>query len=463
MAYGHTIAAISTPPGKGGVALIRISGEDALAVAERVFTPKRRGAAIKDNPRAQLYGDIRNSAEFVDDGMLTYFPAPHSYTGEDVVEISCHGGTLVTRCVLEAVLSAGATAAEAGEFTRRAFINGRLTLTEAEAIGTVLEARSRDQLRISSAPSRDILAEKIAEIREELTSLLSSIFARIDYPDEDLGEFTARESLVILTEIDGKINRLLSTYPTGKAICEGIRTVIAGKPNVGKSTLYNAVLGEDAAIVTSVAGTTRDVLSREVSLGKVMLHLSDTAGVRDIALADEVEGIGIERTRAELNKAELIIAVFDASRPLDGEDAALVAELGALGAAKIAVLNKCDLDAVITPESLGGSFDAVISTSAKDSPTDTAAALAREAERLFTDGSIRVGEEAVIYSARQNSALMRAHVFIGAAIAAYERGEWEDAAASEIERALGAIAEADGRAVSDEVVAGIFSKFCVGK
>ena len=463
MAYGKTIAAISTPSGKGGVAIIRVSGDEAIAVAERVFFPKSKKPVSELTSRMQTWGDVIYDGEYIDDGMLTVFRSPASYTGEDVVEISCHGGILVTRTVLEALLSAGAVPAEPGEFTRRAFINGKLSLTEAEAVGDLLEAKSREQIRLSSAASRGRLAGAIAEVRGALTELLSSTFARIDYPDEDLGDFTDEESLERLYGIKKSLQRLISTYPTGKAISEGVNTVLCGKTNVGKSTLYNAILGEDAAIVTDIEGTTRDILCRSVPLGRVMLNLSDTAGMRDTERADAVEKIGIDRTRAAISSAELVISVFDGSREADGEDEALLTLLGTVSCPKIALINKCELERRFDRSLTDEGFDYVIEASARGDEGDLLQKLSEAVAALFTDEKISVGNEAIVSSARHNASLSRALTFVDAAIAAYASGVYADAAASEVERALGAIAEIDGRAVSEEVVSDIFSKFCVGK
>ncbi len=463
MAYGKTIAAISTPSGKGGVAIIRISGDEAVSIASRVFVPKNKKPLSELAPRMQVWGDIVYSGEYIDDGMLTVFKAPASYTGEDVVEISCHGGILVTRTVLEAILSAGASPAEPGEFTRRAFINGKLSLTEAEAVGDLLEAKSREQIRLSSAASRSRLSGAIAEVRATLTELLSSTFARIDYPDEDLGDFTDEESLDRLYKVKNSLTRLISTYPTGKAISEGISTVLCGKTNVGKSTVYNAILGEDAAIVTDIEGTTRDVLCRSIPLGRVMLNLSDTAGIRDGERADTVEKIGIDRTRAAISSAELIISVFDSSRTADPEDSDLLELLQTVNCPKIALINKCELEKKFDRSLLGDGFAYVIDASAKNDEGELLSTLSEAINALFTDERISVGNDAVVSSARHNASLTRALTFVDAAISAYSSGVYTDAAASEVERALGAIAEIDGRAVSEEVVSDIFSKFCVGK
>ena len=458
----NTIAAISTPPGKGGVAIIRMSGAEAFEIAERVFRAAS-GRSLQDYaPRTQIYGYIIYNNERIDDGLITLFPAHNSYTGERTVEISCHGGTLVSATVLEALFVAGATPAEAGEFTRRAFINGRLTLTEAEAIGTLLDAKSREEMRLGAAPARNRLRARIDEIRGEITTLLGSIYARIDYPDEDLGDFTDGETLAALSVIRGKIDRLIDTYRTGKAITEGVGAVICGKPNVGKSTIYNLILGEDAAIVTSIPGTTRDLLEKTVPLGRVLLRLTDTAGIRKEG-ADTVEAIGIERSRDRLAAADLVIAVFDLSREFDREDEDLIAALRTARGAKICILNKEDSERKLDTGRLSVDFDATITISARDGEDMALALLTETVNRLFTDEKISTSVDPVITSARQHASLMRARECIDAAISAYSVGMPPDAASSDIELALGAIGELDGRSVSENVVGDIFSRFCVGK
>ena len=466
--HGNVIAAISTPPGKGGVAVIRMSGKGSFDIADKVFKPIS-GKAISDYPaRTQIYGYIIYNGEKIDDGMLTVFPSPHSYTGEDTVEISCHGGILITRTVLEALFAAGATPAEPGEFTRRAFIDGKLSLSEAEAIGTLLEATSTEQIRLSASPARQKLNEAVGSIRGSLVSLMSSIYARIDYPDEDLGEFTDEESLDALVKIRTELNRLIDTYRTGRAINEGISTVICGKPNVGKSTLYNLLAGEDAAIVTDVAGTTRDVLERTVSVGRVTLRLTDTAGVRSGNDVDTVEKIGIGRSKDRISSSELILAMFDLSRDFDEADRELIDEISKAGGYKICILNKSDIayergtafDTSLLPE---GVFGEIISISADKDNTGALEQLASLITRLFTDEKISCGQDAIVSSARQHASLLRARSFIDTAIDAYRCGLPQDAASSDIEMAIGAISELDGRAVSETVVGDIFAKFCVGK
>ena len=460
-----TIAAISTPPGKGGVAVIRISGDDAFAIARSVFLPRSAKAREIFPKRVPVWGDILHSGEPIDDGLLTFFPAPNSYTGEDMAEISCHGGTLITAKVLEAVLIAGAAPAERGEFTRRAFLSGKLTLTEAEAIGLVLDARSDAQIKLCRAGSRGRLASEIDSIRSSITSLLSSLYARIDYPEEDLGYFTDGETVNELSSLISRAEALISTYKTGHAISEGIRTVICGKPNVGKSTLYNLLLLEDAAIVTDVPGTTRDVLESSVALGDVMLKISDTAGIRG-GEVDTVERIGICRSVERIENAELIIALFDSSREPDDEDMHVAQLLREASAPCLAVITKTDSDAYserIKEMLCGIATDGILHISAKARADEARKSLVDAVAGLFKDEKISIGEDAIISSSRQNAALVRARDHLKTAKEAFSLGISTDAASSDIELALGAIAEIDGRAVSEEVVADIFAKFCVGK
>ena len=458
----QVIAAVSTPPGKGGVAIIRMSGDGAFEIAERVFFPISGRKFSEYEPRFQVYGHIIEDGERIDDVLATRFPAPHSYTGEDTVEIGCHGGILVTRTVLEALLRAGARVAEAGEFTRRAFINGRLSLTEAEAISDLLEAKSREQIRMAGDGARAKLRERIAKIRRDLVSLMSSVYARIDYPDEDLGDFSDSELLQSIYNIREDCKTLLSTYRTGRAISEGVRCVLCGKPNVGKSTIYNLLVGEDAAIVTDIPGTTRDVLERSLPLGKIMLNLSDTAGIRENEKADAVESIGIRKSREMIDKCELLFAIFDISRPFDEEDELILQAASRINVPKVAILNKSDLGIRLDTERLS-CFDAVISASAMENEGELITALADFVNAAFTDERIVIGQDAVISSARQHAALTRCVDYLNAAAESLEIGFAQDAASSDIERALGAISELDGRAVSEEIVSDIFSKFCVGK
>ncbi len=450
-----TIAAISTPPGKGGVALIRLSGPEAFPIAARVF--RARGKRLPwDAPRLAVYGDFLSEGVRVDDGLVTAFPAPHSYTGEDTVEFCCHGGLLITRTILESLFVAGATPATAGEFTRRAFLSGRLDLTEAEAIATLLDAKSEAQVRLSAA--RGLLADLLRDCYAELLTLTSSAEAIIDFPEEDLSEIPTEEFSARLTALTERIAALTSSYHTGRAITEGIRTVIAGRPNVGKSSLYNLLLGEDAAIVSDIAGTTRDILERTVPLGNVLLRLFDTAGLRDST--DPIEQLGVTRAKGALDEADLVLCVFDASLPLTDGDRSLLSLPLKPGATRVAVLNKADLPPRIERTELEAHFDHIIDLSAKHGTTEALAALI---VRLFTDGDLVIGEDAIVSSARQYAALSKTKDALLAALDALRAGQPADMYTADLCAALSALGEVDGRTVNEEIVDEIFRHFCVGK
>ena len=461
--FNSVIAAVSTPPGKGGVAIIRVSGSGAAALCDKVFIARGKKRLTEATPRVQYRGDIIHEGQQIDDGMATVFLGPNSYTGEDTVEISCHGGVLVTSLVLEALFAAGARAAEPGEFTKRAYINGKISLTDAEAIGDLIDAKSYEQIRLSNVKSREKLNGESEKIREELMAIMSSVYARIDYPDEDLGELSGEQILRMLEGVRMRVQRLLSTYKTGRAINEGVKTVICGKTNAGKSSIYNSILGFDAAIVTDIKGTTRDVLSDTVNLGKILLRISDTAGIRSKECSDRVERIGISRSLERIDDSELIFAVFDLSRELDGDDRELLDKLRSVTAPKILILNKTDLPQRLDVLELPDIFSQVVYTSAKEISKDLKDNLCAAVEKLFTDEKLVIGEDAVISSARQNGALIRALDFINLATEALKLGLPEDAVCSDVERALGAVSELDGKEVSEAVVSEIFKNFCVGK
>ena len=357
---GHvgTVTAISTPPGKGGVAVIRVSGDDALAVAEKCFVPKNK-KPLSAQARRAVYGNILLDGEIIDDGLLLYFPAPASYTGEDVIELSCHGGPLLTGMVLEATLKAGAVPAPAGEFTRRAYLAGKLSLSDAEAVGLAIDAVTRAQVRLSASDSRDRLRDAIGEIHDRLIALLSSLYAGIDYPDEDLADLSPNEVAEGVKAILADLTKLRDTYRTGRAISVGLPAVIAGKPNVGKSAVFNRLLGEDAAIVTEIPGTTRDVLEHPLSVGRALLRLADTAGLRDTA--DPVETIGVDRAKKRIGEADVLLLVFDTSRPLEAEDRELLAQAKDFSGVAALLLNKRDLPAAWDENALPEVFMITIS------------------------------------------------------------------------------------------------------
>ena len=458
---GHvgTVTAVSTPPGKGGVAVIRVSGENALAVAEKCFVPKNGKALSALPPRRAVYGNILLDGEIVDDGLLLYFPAPNSYTGEDVVELSCHGGPLLTGMVLEATLKAGAIPAPPGEFTRRAYLAGKLSLSDAEAVGLAIDAVTRAQVRLSAEDSRDRLSSAVGSIHDRLLTLLSSLYASIDYPEEDLADLSREQVsegvLAILTDLSS----LGKTYRTGRAIREGVPAAIAGKPNVGKSAIFNRLLGEDAAIVTEIPGTTRDVLEYPLPVGRALLRLADTAGLRETD--DPVETIGVERAKKKIGGSEVLLLVLDTSRPLETEDRELLSLAKDFAGVAVLLLNKSDLAPAWGEPDLSAGSPAAFPVSAKtgegfDKVTDYL-------EGALTDENLSLGSDAIVATARQAAAIDAAVKDLSACLDALNTGVPVDAAASLAEAALASLSEVDGRTVTGEIVDEIFSHFCVGK
>lgn len=450
-----TIAAISTPLGRGGIAVIRLSGTEAVEIAEKVFFPTSGKKLSEYQANRAVYGEIIKSSRVIDDGICTIFRAPHSYTGEDTVEISCHGGILLTERVLEAVFEAGARQAGAGEFTRRAFTAGKLSLTQAEAVGMLIDAENDDQITLASAQERGIFKKKADELYEALKNIVTSVYANIDFPDEDLAELSADELASALTDLKNELETLSSSYNSVKAVTDGIKTVIVGKPNTGKSSLLNRLVGRDRAIVTNIAGTTRDTLEETVQLGRVRLRLVDTAGIRETD--DIVEKLGVDRSIKALNEAELILTVFDGSVELDDEDRELIEMVDKLSAVKIAVLNKSDIG-----QSARSPFDNFVNISAKTG--DGAEALKKLIEDVFVSADIeRLASNAVVLSARQNASVTKALEYVKSAIRALANGITPDTVGFELEAALSEISELDGRRVTEEIVDGIFHRFCVGK
>ncbi len=450
-----TIAAIGTPHGKGGVAMVRISGDTAFDVAERIFAPAAPERFAKKEQSRAYYGSFRDENGIFDDGLCLVFRAPHSFTGENVAELYCHGGLLVTQKLLEAALKAGARLARPGEFTRRAFIGGRISLTQAEAIGGLIEAKSEKYLRVSARQASGTLAAALAGYYETLRGIAASVYAFIDYPDEDMTDIPVPEMRKRIDSVREGLLRLSRTHEYGTAISEGIKTALIGKPNTGKSSVLNMLCGSDRAIVTDIAGTTRDVITETVKCGDVLLRLSDTAGIRDGA--DDIERIGVEKSLECIGEAELIFAVFDLSRPLDGGDFALIEEIKRRGKADrvICLMNKSDIDS----GSVKPPFEKAVRISALcgEGREDIAAAVAE----MFGGADIGENEE-IITNARQNAAIVNAAAALADAAAALD-GFTQDIAGMDIERAMGYLGEADGRTVGEDIVNEIFSHFCVGK
>lgn len=456
-----TVAAISTPVGKGGIAVIRISGDAATEIADRVFLPANKKPLSETEADRAVYGGIFCGKTQIDDGIAVVFKAPRSFTGEDTVEISCHGGVLITKRVLEAVFAAGAHPAGAGEFTKRAFLNGKLSLSEAEAIGGLIDAKTDKYLSVSLAQSKGSLGKAVKALSDRLVFLAASVYAFIDYPDEDMTDVSVEEMRKELNLVLSRLDELISTHRYGKAISEGVDTAIVGKPNTGKSSLLNMLCGEDRAIVTDIAGTTRDIVTEQVNFGGVLLRLSDTAGIRQTGTDSIVEEIGINKSKKKISDAEVLLAVFDGSMPPSSEDRELMMLLADRREDTVAIVNKTD---ILEPNSellaeLREKFKRVVKISAKTG--EGAERLQMEIEEIC-DKRNRVSEGEIVTSARQNAALLKARGFIASALESLSLYT-QDIASLDIENAVAALDEVDARVASEQIVNEIFSKFCVGK
>ncbi len=449
-----TVAAISTPAGEGGIGVIRISGNSAIAVADACFTAFSGKKLAELGGYTAAYGRVTYGDEVVDDAIALVFRAPHSYTGEDTVEISAHGGSAVIKRVLRAVLSGGAHPAEGGEFTKRAFLNGKISLSEAEAVMGLITARSDAALRINRAAKDGRLNKKIEKITERLTHTAAALAVFADYPDDEIPELEDTSFAELLGECKAALDELVVGYDAGKAIREGISCVIAGRPNVGKSTLMNALCGAQRSIVTDVAGTTRDVVESVVNLGDLTLNLSDTAGIH--ATEDLVEAVGVDRARSAMENADLILAVFDLSRELSGDDRELLGEIRTRP--HIAVLNKSDCERVLDLADFAGLNTVEISAKSDDGMGN----LADEISRVV--GVNRLSQnDAVLISERQRDCAQKALSAVSEALSALETGVTLDAVGVCIDDALKGLLELTGRRVTNEVADEVFRSFCVGK
>ncbi|WP_028511084.1 tRNA uridine-5-carboxymethylaminomethyl(34) synthesis GTPase MnmE [Ruminococcus sp. NK3A76] len=454
-----TICAISTPLGVGGIAVIRISGEGALAAAERVFYPFADKAVSSMEGYTCAYGEVRDKdGRTVDDAVLTVFRAPKSYTGEDVCEISCHGGIYVTKKILRLCIEAGCEPAMAGEFTKRAFINGKLSLTQAEAVSDMLSAEGDYALSSAALARKGRLYADIKKISDSLIKSLGELAAWVDYPEEDIPEVDESELLETLKENRKALKRLLRDYDSGMIIKNGVDTVIAGKPNVGKSTLMNLLLGYDRSIVTDIAGTTRDVIEESVRLGAVTLRISDTAGIH--GTDDTVEKMGVELAKSRLEECRLIIAVFDISSPLDDEDRELLDFIAGLKKKTVIVLNKTDKAQAADRTEFERYSDNIIAISAGSG--EGREELSGMIETMFTPEDYNA-DSTVFANERQKMCAERALECIEDAVRALEAGLTLDAVTVTVDRAAEHLAELTGEKAGEAVVNEVFAKFCVGK
>lgn len=452
-----TVAAIATPPGNGGIAVIRISGKMAYIVANKVFKPHNKNKDILNaKGYTAIYGEFFYRGKAIDQGIALFFRGPHSYTGEDVVELSCHGGGIISQEVLQACYESGAIPANAGEFTKRAVLNGRISLTQAEAVMDLISASSRQGAAAAKAALSGVLFEIINIQKLELIKVAGHLTAYIDYPDEGVDEPEFDSILNIIKNVKMELKELINGYDKGAILRRGIKAVIVGSPNVGKSTLFNLLFGVDRAIVTSIAGTTRDIVREEIDIGGIPLLLSDTAGLHETN--DIVEAEGIRRSFQELEQAGLIIAVFDGSIPLNEKDMELIKQCKNKPA--LGIINKCDLNINLNIMYIEDYFTKTIMISARNIQSRN------EVENAILE-ILNINEidpdTAMLANERQLSATIRASEALNEAEEALRQGVTLDAADVCIEDAISSLSEISGENMTDSVLEEVFSKFCVGK
>lgn len=451
-----TIAAVATPPGEGGIGIVRLSGGQAIPIVSGIFVSSR-GRDIRTDARQIFHGDIKDGGASVDEVLVHVMRAPYTYTREDVVEINCHGGPGPLNAVLELTLKAGARLAGPGEFTQRAFMNGRIDLVQAEAVIDRIRAQTNAGLRAASAASRGVLSAAIQEIRDEILFAKSHIEAAIDFPDQDLPDLITPELRRSLVSARDRAEALLATADAGRLLREGASVAIVGRPNVGKSSLFNAMLRESRAIVTAQPGTTRDILHETITIDGIPVRLMDMAGLRETEV--EVERIGVEVARQAIAESAVILFMVDASEDMQSEDRALLEDLASLDAPVGLVLNKIDLAEKLDPESFQHEFAATarISALTGEGLPELEATLAE----LLRGGVHIAPDQALLTRLHQKDSLRRAIDAIERTEATF--GESPEFMAIEVDEALRALGEITGETTPDEVLEHIFSSFCIGK
>ncbi|MFN3407374.1 MAG: tRNA uridine-5-carboxymethylaminomethyl(34) synthesis GTPase MnmE [Limisphaerales bacterium] len=476
-----TIAAIATPLGEGGLAVIRVSGARALAIADACFRPARAGAPRPSAARTHTlhYGHVVRDGAVVDEVLLAVMRAPRTYTREHTIEISCHGGLLPARAVLETVLAAGARLALPGEFTQRAFLNGRIDLAQAEAVADVIQARTELALRAAEEQLAGRLSQRIHRLRDDLIQTLAHIEAHIDFPDEDIAPDTAEQLVGRLGGSLALLDELLRTAPEGQLLRRGVRAAIVGRPNAGKSSLLNQLLGRDRAIVSPVPGTTRDTIEETANVRGIPVVFIDTAGLREAG--DEIEREGVRRSRETLAKAELILHVLDASEPLTAEDERLLREF--TGRKRILVRNKTDLPERLERQALEGGAEGQMADEASSSQTptsprppsappivDVSCATGQGLEALkdaihacVWRGGVPAEMLEVMLNARHQDALRRAREAVERGRTALVGGQSLEFVALELHIGINAVGEVIGKTTTEDLLDSIFSQFCIGK
>ena len=452
-----TIAAIATPVGEAGLAVIRISGGNALAVAEACFEPSGKGAAQPSVAPSHTihYGHIVQKGRRIDEVLVAVMRAPRTFTREDVVEITCHGGMLPAKMVLDVVLASGARSAEPGEFTRRAFLNGRLDLAQAEAVADLIHARTELALRVANHQLEGRLSSRVNQLRDQLMRSLAHVEAHIDFPEEDIAPDTRAQLVRSLEQVSGSMDQLLRTADEGRILRRGIRGAIVGRPNAGKSSLLNRLLGHDRAIVSTIAGTTRDTIEETANIRGIPVVFVDTAGLREAR--DEIEVEGIRRSRKSLEEAEFVLHVLDASEPVTDADRAFLAELS--GKKKILVLNKTDLPRRlnIASENLGKGIPVCCLTGAgierlKDAIKD-----------LAWSGELSAEASEAMINSRHQGALQRSSRAVEQALGGLRAELTLELVALDLRAAANAVGEIVGKTTTEDLLDSIFTQFCIGK
>lgn len=452
-----TIAAISTPYGSGGISVIRVSGDKAIEICDRIYKNKNKSLAQVSSHTIN-YGFIKDTnGNTIDEVLVSVMKKPNSYTGEDVVEINCHGGIISTNKILEQVLLCGAELASPGEFTKRAFLNGRIDLVKAESVIDIINSKTDLEHNVSVNQLEGRLSKKIDELRQKLLALLAHVQVLVDYPEEDLEPLTDDEYTGVLKDCLGDIEKLLETSKQGKIIREGVKTAIVGKPNVGKSSLLNLLYGDERAIVTDIAGTTRDTIEEYITVGDVMLKVIDTAGIHETD--DVIENIGVDKSRKAIESSDLIIFMLDASAGFDTEDeeiANLISDRN-----PIVLINKSDAGKAVDKSKLNDRFDSIIEFSVKDETgLDALKSVIKE---RFDMGAVDLASGSVITNVRHRDALLKARESVKSALDNVNMGLELNLTFIDIEDAIGRLGEIVGLTVGEEVVDRIFHNFCLGK
>lgn len=456
--YDDTIAAVATAMGEGGIGIVRISGDKALSILEKVF------CSVKNRPtenRKLTYGFVTDNftGEKIDEVMAVYMKAPHSYTAEDVVEIQCHGSIVSLRKILALVLKNGARLAEPGEFTKRAFLNGRLDLSQAEAVIDLVRAKSDKTFDVALSQLEGSFSKKIKEIRSDLVDILVNITVNIDYPDEDIEVITYENLISGLGNVKAKVDSLLATADTGRILREGLNIAIIGKPNVGKSSLMNTLLRETRAIVTEIPGTTRDTIEEALTIRNIPVKLTDTAGIRHTD--DVIEKIGIEKSKESFNKADLVIFMVDNSRPLDDEDREIIEYIG--DRKVLAVINKTDLENRLDISEIKRKLPNGIFIETSMAREDGISRIEDEIENLVYGGKVKQNDSMMVTNVRHKALLEEASYALRDAASMAGAGEALEFLEIDVNRAYEALGEIIGEAVNEDIINEVFARFCLGK